>query len=114
MFRFGYLIVIGLAAGLAVGFGIVHADFATYQVKENTNFFPGPDSDDYDTMTHVSSGGMPSHEYDQRFTLKGKSAYPGATYAKLLSGHYRHRSSGDSKACFYKTLITTEAGSNTL
>ena len=33
MFRIGYLMVIGLVAGLAVGFGIVHADFATYQVK---------------------------------------------------------------------------------
>ena len=114
MFKVQYLMVLGLLAGLALGFGIVHADFATYQVKTGTNFFPGPDHDDYDDMRHTSSGGVPTHDYFQRFILKGKSAYPGATYAKLSHGHYKYRSTTDGKTCFYKTLITTEAGNNTL
>lgn len=114
MFKVGYLMVLGLVAGIAFGFGIAHADFATYQVKQGTHYFPGPNHDDYETMRHTSSGGMPTHDYFQRFTLKGVGSYPGTTYAKLLNGHYKYRSTTDGKSCFYKTLITTEDGNNTL
>ena len=65
-------------------------------------------------MSHTSSGNVPTHKYDQRWKLKGTSGYPGTTYAKLLNGRYKHAHSVTSKACFWKTKITTEAGSNTV
>ena len=56
---------------------------------------------------------MPTHAYYQRWRLYANSDFPLATVANLISGVYKHASSGSSKACFYKTRITTEAGSNT-
>lgn len=105
--------VLGLALGLAVGFGIVEADFATYQVDNGNNYYPGPGSNSYDRMSHTSSGNVPTHAYDQQWRLNGNADYPGATSARLIQGRYKHAQSGSSKACFWKTKITTEAGSNT-
>ena len=110
--RWPILMILGLVAGTAVGYGVVEADFATYQIKNGYNYYPGPGTTDYDLMSHNGNGNVPSHKYDQRWRGKGTSDYPGATFARLVNGRYKHVHSVSSKACFYKTRITTEAGSN--
>ena len=113
--RWPILVALGLALGLAVGFGVVEAGSTfIYQVNSGTNNYPGPGTNNYDEIRYyATSGSMPSHGYDQRWRVYADQAYPLATEARLISGVYKYGMSDDSKACLYKTLITTEAGSNT-